>query len=169
MYSIFASSFYQPLRSIDSFSLNQAVFFFVWGGGEGGREGDGMEAPQLLFLSPPSPWEKEYLIARWSSFLKQRLVTKSVALVGKKVTNSLIWGFCCTETRQRFHATWRCISLCWNARYFFSVRERLLYSLRDLLLQTVSILEQRLTMTENKLRECLDNQLKITLQIRPNE
>ena len=90
MYSIFASSFYQPLRSIDSFSLNQAVFFFVWGGGEGGREGDGMEAPQLLFLSPPSPWEKEYLIARWSSFLKQRLVTKSVALVGKKVTNSLI-------------------------------------------------------------------------------
>ena len=36
---------------------------------------------------------------------------------------------------------------------FFSVRERLLYSLRDLLLQTVSILEQRLTMTENKLRE----------------
>ena len=169
MYSIFASSFYQPLRSIDSFSLNQAVFFFVWGGGEGGREGDGMEAPQLLFLSPPSPWEKEYLIARWSSFLKQRLVTKSVALVGKKVTNSLIWGFYCTETRQRFHATWRCISLCWNARHFFSVRERLLYSLRDLLLQTVSILEQRLTMTENKLRECLDNQQKITLQIRPNE
>ena len=168
MYSIFASSFYQPLRSIDSFSLNQAVFFFVWGGG-GGREGDGMEAPQLLFLSPPSPWEKEYLIARWSSFLKQRLVTKSVALVGKKVMNSLIWVFCCTETRQRFHATWRCISLCWNARHFFSVRERLLYSLRDLLLQTVSILEQRLTMTENKLRECLDNQLKITLQIRPNE
>ena len=52
---------------------------------------------------------------------------------------------------------------------FFSVRERLLYSLRDLLLQTVSILEQRLTMTENKLRECLDNQQKITLQIRPNE
>ena len=169
MYSIFGSSFYQPLRSIDSFSLNQAVFFFVWGGGEGGREGDGMEAPQLLFLSPPSPWKKEYLIARWSSFLKQRLVIKSVALVGKKVMNSLIWGFCCTETRQRFHATWRCISLCWNARYFFSVRERLLYSLRDLLLQTVSILEQRLTMTENKLRECLDNQLKITLQIRPKE
>ena len=47
----------------------------------------------------------------------------------------------------------------------FRVRERLLYSLRDLLLQTVSILEQRLTTTENKLRECLDNQQKITLQI----
>ena len=51
----------------------------------------------------------------------------------------------------------------------FSVRERLLYSLRDLLLQTVSILEQRLTMTENKLREWLDKQQKITLQIRPNK
>ena len=90
VYSIFASSFYQSLRSIDSFSLNQAVFFFFWGGGEGDREGDGMEAPQLLFLFSPSPLKKEYLIARWSSFLKQRLVTKSVALVGKKVTNSLI-------------------------------------------------------------------------------
>jgi centriolar protein POC1 len=30
-------------------------------------------------------------------------------------------------------------------------------------------LEQRLTMAEDKLRECLDNQQKITLQIRPNE
>ena len=89
VYSIFASSFYQSLRSIDSFSLNQAVFFFFLGGG-GEREGDGMEAPQLLFLFSPSPLKKEYLIARWSSFLKQRLVTKSVALVGKKVTNSLI-------------------------------------------------------------------------------
>ena len=36
-------------------------------------------------------------------------------------------------------------------------------------LQTVSILEQRLTMTENKLKECLDNQQKITLHIQPNE
>ena len=90
VYSIFASSFYQSLRSIDSFSLNQAVFFFFFGGGGGDREGDGMEAPQLLFLFSPSPVKKEYLIARWSSFLKQRLVTKSVALVGKKVTNSLI-------------------------------------------------------------------------------
>ncbi|KAK2184924.1 hypothetical protein NP493_249g11102 [Ridgeia piscesae] len=39
----------------------------------------------------------------------------------------------------------------------------------DILTQTVSILEQRLTMTENKLRECLDNQQKITLQIRPQD
>ena len=54
-------------------------------------------------------------------------------------------------------------------KIFFSVRERLLYSLRHFLLQTVSILEQMLTMTENTLRECLDNQQKITLQIRPNE
>ena len=54
-------------------------------------------------------------------------------------------------------------------KIFFSVRERLLYSLRHFLSQTVSILEQMLTMTENKLREYLDNQQKITLQIRPNE
>ena len=79
---------------------------------------DDMEAPQLLFLFSPSPVKKEYLIVRWSSFLKQRLVTKSVALVGKKVTNSLIWGFYCTETRQRFHATRRCISLCWSENIF---------------------------------------------------
>jgi len=39
----------------------------------------------------------------------------------------------------------------------------------DVITQTVSILEQRLTLCENKLRECLDNQQKITLQIRPNE
>ena len=36
-------------------------------------------------------------------------------------------------------------------------------------LQTVSILEERLTMTENKLKECLDNQQQITLQIQPND
>ncbi|CAH3112306.1 unnamed protein product, partial [Pocillopora meandrina] len=30
-------------------------------------------------------------------------------------------------------------------------------------------LEQSLTRTENKLRECLDNQQRITLQIRPND
>ena len=35
--------------------------------------------------------------------------------------------------------------------------------------QTVSIIEQRLTMTEDKLRECLDNQQKITLQVRPTD
>ena len=38
-----------------------------------------------------------------------------------------------------------------------------------IIFQTVSLLEQRLTMTENKLRECLDNQQKITLQIRPTD
>ena len=52
---------------------------------------------------------------------------------------------------------------------FFGVGERLSYSSSHFLSQTVSILEQRLTRTENKLRECLDNQQKITLQIRPNE
>ena len=39
----------------------------------------------------------------------------------------------------------------------------------DVLTQTVSILEQRLTMTENKLKECLDNQQMISLQIKPND
>ena len=62
-------------------------------------------------LSPSSPQEKEYLIARWGSFLKQQLAIRSVAPVGKKVMNSLIRAFCCTETRQRFRATRRCISL----------------------------------------------------------
>ena len=55
MYSIFASSFYQPLRSVDSFSLNQAVFFFVWGGGEGG----GWYGSTTVALSlSPLPLEK---------------------------------------------------------------------------------------------------------------
>ena len=94
---------------------------------------------------------------------------------GKKVMNGLIWVFCCTETRQRFRATWRCISLRLNSMIFdffttfFGVGERFSYSLSHFLSQTVLIFDQRLTRTENKLRECLDNQQKITLQIRPNE
>ena len=170
MYSIFASSFYQPLRSIHSFSLNQAVFFFVWRGGEGWREGGGWYGSTTVALSlSPLPLEKG-IPDRKIEFISETATGDQIRGPRReKVMNSLIWGFCCTETRQRFHATWRCISLCWNARYFFSVRDRLLYSLRDHLSHTVSILEQRLTMTENKLRECLDNQQKITLQIRPNE
>ncbi|XP_076447302.1 uncharacterized protein LOC143284496 isoform X1 [Babylonia areolata] len=39
----------------------------------------------------------------------------------------------------------------------------------DILTQTVSLLEQRLTMTENKLRECIDNQQEIRLHIKPTE
>ena len=35
--------------------------------------------------------------------------------------------------------------------------------------QTVSILEERLTLTENKLKECIDNQQRITLQVTPND
>ena len=91
---------------------------------------------------------------------------------GKKVMNGLI---CCTETRQRFRATWRGISLRLNFMIFdffttfFAVGERFSYSLSHFLSQTVLIFDQRLTRTENKLRECLDNQQKITLQIRPNE
>ena len=37
------------------------------------------------------------------------------------------------------------------------------------LLQTMSILEERLSMAENKIKECLDNQQRVTLQIRPND
>ena len=40
------------------------------------------ETLQLLFLSSPSPKKKEYLIARWGSFLKQQLAVKSMAPVG---------------------------------------------------------------------------------------
>ncbi|KAK7499536.1 hypothetical protein BaRGS_00009188 [Batillaria attramentaria] len=39
----------------------------------------------------------------------------------------------------------------------------------DILTQTVSLLEQRLTMTENKLRECIDNQQQIRLQVQPKD
>ncbi|ELU11878.1 hypothetical protein CAPTEDRAFT_91463 [Capitella teleta] len=39
----------------------------------------------------------------------------------------------------------------------------------DIIQQTVGILEQRLKMTENKLRESLENQQKITLQVRPRD
>ena len=56
VYSIFASSFYQSLRSIDSFSLNQAVFFFFfWGGGEGGGWYGSTTVALSLF---PLPLEK---------------------------------------------------------------------------------------------------------------
>ena len=34
--------------------------------------------------------------------------------------------------------------------------------------QTVAILEQRLTMTENKLKECIDNQQKVCVQVQGN-
>ena len=60
MYSIFASSFYQPLRSIDSFSLNQAVFFFVWGGAEGGR-GMVWKHHSCSFSLPPPPGKLELI------------------------------------------------------------------------------------------------------------
>ena len=36
-------------------------------------------------------------------------------------------------------------------------------------LQTVSILEERLTITENKLKECIDNQQRINVQIAPTQ
>jgi centriolar protein POC1 len=39
----------------------------------------------------------------------------------------------------------------------------------DVITQTVSILEQRLTMAENKIKELHDNQQRVTLQIRPQD
>ena len=54
VYSIFASSFYQSLRSLDSLSLNQAVFFFFWGGGEIGR-GMVWKHHSCCFSFPPPP------------------------------------------------------------------------------------------------------------------
>lgn len=36
-------------------------------------------------------------------------------------------------------------------------------------IQTVSILEQRLTLTEDKLKECLENQMEISLQLQRGE
>ena len=141
------------------------------GGGEGRWEGKTTVAHSLS----PLPLEKRIPDRKMGSFLKQQLAIKSMAPVMKKVMNSLIRVFCCTEMRQRFRATWRCISLRLNSMIFdffttfFGVGERFSYSLSHFLSQTVSILGQRLTRTENKLRECLDNQRKITLQIRPNE
>ncbi|KAI7795332.1 putative POC1 centriolar protein-like protein A-like, partial [Triplophysa rosa] len=38
----------------------------------------------------------------------------------------------------------------------------------DVLTQTVAILEQRLTLTEDKLKECIENQHKISAQQRSN-
>ncbi|KAJ4927013.1 hypothetical protein JOQ06_014753, partial [Pogonophryne albipinna] len=39
----------------------------------------------------------------------------------------------------------------------------------DILTQTVSILEQRLTLTEDKLKECLENQMEIGLHLQRRE
>uniref|UniRef100_A0A672Y338 POC1 centriolar protein homolog A n=1 Tax=Sphaeramia orbicularis TaxID=375764 RepID=A0A672Y338_9TELE len=39
----------------------------------------------------------------------------------------------------------------------------------DILTQTVSILEQRLTLTEDKLKECLENQMEISLHLQRRE
>lgn len=36
-------------------------------------------------------------------------------------------------------------------------------------MQTISILEQRLTLTEDKLKECLENQQKMLLEARQEE
>ena len=36
------------------------------------------------------------------------------------------------------------------------------------ILQTMSILEERLTVTEDKVKECIENQQRITLQIQPH-
>ena len=50
--------------------------------------------------------------------LKQKLAIKSMAPIGKEAMNSLVWFFCCKETRQTFRTTWRCFSLHFNAMIF---------------------------------------------------
>ena len=95
-------------------------------------------------------------------------ISSSLPPSGKKSWKvSYDFFFGCKETRQTLRATWSCISSRLNAmitdflKTLFSVGERFLYSLSHFFLQTVSILEQRLMMTENKLREYLDNQLTL--------
>ncbi|XP_023992066.1 POC1 centriolar protein homolog B-like [Salvelinus sp. IW2-2015] len=51
---------------------------------------------------------------------------------------------------------------------FSSTLERIVQQL-DVLTQTVSVLEERLTLTEDKLKECLFNQSQILLQVRGEE
>ena len=87
--------------------------------------------------------------------------------IRKEVMNSLVrFFFSCKETRQTFR--WDVLAYAWTQWYmiflktFFSVGE--IYSLSHFFLQTVSILEQRPTMTENKLWECLDYQLTLLEQ-----
>ena len=94
-----------------------------------------------------------------------------MAPIGEEVMNSLIWFFF-TLRRRGKHLVQRGDVLAYALtqsyliflKTFFSVGERLLYSLSHLFLQTVSILEQRLTMTENKLWECSDYQLTLLEQ-----
>ena len=45
----------------------------------------------------------------------------------------------------------------------------LLHGIAIPIVQTVSILEERLTITENKLKECLDNQQRINVLIAPTQ
>ena len=92
-----------------------------------------------------------------------------MAPIGKEVMNmSGMIFFCCKETRQTFRGD--VLAYAWTKWYlifvktFFSVGERLLYSLSHFFLQKVSILEQRPTMTENKLWECSDYQLTLLEQ-----
>ena len=90
-----------------------------------------------------------------------------MAPIRKEVMNSLVrFFFSCKETRQTFR--WDVLAYAWTQWYmiflktFFSVGE--IYSLSHFFLQTVSILEQRPTMTENKLWECSDYQLTLLKQ-----
>ena len=92
-----------------------------------------------------------------------------MAPIRKEVMNSIVrFFFSCKETRQTFRRN--VLAYAWTQWYmiflktFFSVGEILLYSLSHFFLQTVSILEQRPTMTENKLWECSDYQLILLKQ-----
>ena len=91
--------------------------------------------------------------------------------IGEEVVNSLVWFFFAVRRRGKHFVQrgdvlayafmqWYMIFL----KTFFSVVGRLLYSWSHFFLKTVSILEQRLTMTENKLWECSDYQLTLLEQ-----
>lgn len=75
------------------------------------------------------------------------------------IMQSLLSAWCCTVLFNILLLSYLLFSLCLTA----------LCSVLSSSFQTVSILEQRLTLTENKLKECVDNQKEIVLQLKTRE
>ena len=116
VYSIFVSSFYHSLRSMDLFSLNQAVFFFLFFRGGGWRK-------STLFSLSLSPLPLEIGIPDRKMELISETTVGYQVHDAIEIMNSLIWVFCCIETRQTFRATWTCINLCLNAMFFYFFKD----------------------------------------------